>query len=257
MSFFRLLRITLLLTVLVIVAGSQWLSARKLSSWEKPVWVTLYPVVGENAEAARRYAASLQPGTFEEINVFLSREAERHGLALQTPLVFQVAPILVESPPSVPAAENRLDIAIWSLKMRWWAWRRDREDGLPSGDVQIFLVLNPADHPAILDRSVGLRKVGFGIVNGYASRSMAPVNRVVITHELLHIFGATDKYDMASGQPLEPAGLARPDQLPLYPQEAAEIMGGRIATSRASAIMPRSLASCLVGRDTAVEIGWR
>jgi hypothetical protein len=256
-SFFRLVRILVLLTILVIVAGTQWLSARQLASWEKPVWVTIYPVVDEGAETARRYASSLRPETFEDLNRFLGREARRNGLVLDTPLVFQVAPTLGTLPPPVPADGDRLAIAIWSLKMRWWAWRRDREDSLPSGDLQVFMTLNPIDTPTVLDRSVGLQKAGVGIVNGYASRSMAAVNRVVLAHELLHLFGATDKYDRVSGQPLEPMGLGRPDQQPRYPQKMAEIMSGRVATSRVSAVMPRSLDACLVGELTATEIGWR
>ena len=256
MTFFRLLRIAVLLTILVIVAGTQWLTDRKLASWEKPVWVTLDPVVGTDAETALPYAGSLQPDAFRDINAFLSREARRYGRELAEPLVFQVAPPLRETPPAVPPSGSRLSIALWSLKMRWWAWRRDREDGLPSGDAQIFLTLNPLDTPTLLDRSVGLKKGMFGIVNVYASRSMAPFNRVVIAHELLHLFGASDKYQLSTGQPLEPDGLADPLREPLYPQDKAEIMGGRIATSRWSAVAPRSLNACVVGKATAIEIGW-
>ena len=35
---------------------------------------------------------------------------------------------------------------------------------------------------------------------------------------LLHGFGATDKYDLATGQPLYPKGYAEPALKPLYPQ---------------------------------------
>jgi hypothetical protein len=79
---------------------------------------------------------------------------------------------------------------------------------------------------------------------------------VVIAHELLHVFGATDKYDPATNQPLVPQGLANPQARPLYPQRKAEIMGGRIALSPTEARMPSSLRASLVGPETAREIGW-
>ena len=85
---------------------------------------------------------------------------------------------------------------------------------------------------------------------------MAARNRIVITHELLHILGATDKYDLYTGQPIAPDGLANPGQSPLYPQDFAEIMGGRIATSAYRWRHPASLNFCVVGTETAAEIGW-
>ena len=43
---------------------------------------------------------------------------------------------------------------------------------------------------------------------------------------------------------------------PRYPQEFAEIMGGRIPLSPTQAEMPRSLLETMVGERTAREIGW-
>ncbi len=45
MSFFRLLRITILLAILVIVAGGQWLTWARATDWEDPLWITVYPIV--------------------------------------------------------------------------------------------------------------------------------------------------------------------------------------------------------------------
>ena len=177
-------------------------------------------------------------------------------MALQTPLKLQIARPLHQMPPAVPPNGKRLAIAIWSLKMRWWTWRRDREDNLPGADIQMFVLYRKSDGKQMPERSVGMQKGMYGIVNAYASRGMASRNRVVIAHELLHVLGATDKYDLATGQPLMPDGLADPYLKPLYPQGKAEIMGGRIALSRSRAVMPGSLRSCVVGQETAVEIGW-
>ena len=140
--------------------------------------------------------------------------------------------------------------------MRWWTWRKEREDKLPRADVQMFVVYHSSENRQLRERSVGLQKGMFGVVNAYASRAWAPRNRIIIAHELLHVLGATDKYDIATGQPLAPAGLAEPARDPVYPQRWAEIMAGRIALSPSDFKMPVSLRSCLIGAETALEIGW-
>ena len=43
--------------------------------------------------------------------------------------------------------------------------------------------------------STGLQKGMLGVVNAFASADQEGSNAVVIAHELLHTFGATDKYD--------------------------------------------------------------
>ena len=59
-------------------------------------------------------------------------------------------------------------------------------------------------------------------------------NSIVITHELLHTVGASDKYDLRTGSPLFPSGYGDRDQDPLYPQErirletAKENLTGRV-----------------------------
>jgi hypothetical protein len=55
-------------------------------------------------------------------------------------------------------------------------------------------------------------------VNLFATKTQASQNQVVIVHELLHGFGAQDKYDLKTGQPLYPLGYAQPEKVPLYPQ---------------------------------------
>jgi hypothetical protein len=90
----------------------------------------------------------------------------------------------------------------------------------------------------------------------YAGANASGTNQVVLTHELLHTLGATDKYDRTTGAPLVPVGLGDPELSPLFPQTTAEIMAGRIAVSTADGVMPDSLGSVVVGPDTAREIGW-
>ena len=126
--------------------------------------------------------------------------------------------------------------------------------GLAPADVKMFVLDQSSQPGELLERSVGVRNAAYGVVHAVASRQAMARNAIVITHELLHILGATDKYDMRSGQPLPPDGLANPGQSPLYPQQRAEIMAGRVPLNAREALMPGSLKEVVIGPATASEI---
>jgi hypothetical protein len=253
---FRFIRIAILLTILLVVAGNQFLTGSRFSSWEKPLWISIYPVLADPGADIRRYAENLKPDSFREIGVFIKQQAARHGRKLENPVVIQVARPLTNLPPELPAESSGLRVALWSLKMRWWSFRNGGQDGLAPDDIRMFVLYQKRKSNGPLERSVGIQNGSYGVVNAVASRQMAARNRIVITHELLHILGASDKYDLYTGQPIAPDGLANPGQSPLYPQDRAEIMGGRIATSATRWRRPATLKSCVIGAKTAAEISW-
>ena len=253
---FRYIRIAILLTILVIVAGNQWLTGSRLTSWERPVWITIYPVLADSGSNTRAYAESLKADSFRNIGVFLKQQASRFGRQLETPVMIQVARPLTVLPPALPTESSGLKVALWSLKMRWWSFKNTGQDDLAPDNVRMFVLFQKKKPDTLLERSVGIKNGSYGVVNAEASRNMAARNRIIITHELLHVLGASDKYDPYSGQPSEPDGLANPAQSPLYPQQSAEIMGGRIAISPDRWRRPASLKNCVVGEETAREIGW-
>ena len=253
---FRYIRIAALLTILAVVAGNQFLTKSRFSSWDGSLWITIYPVLAESDDRVRQYAGSLASSQFEDINLFLKQQARVYGKQLDRPVVFQVAQPLTRQLPPVPVESSGLGVAIWSLKMRWWAWRYGRDDSLPPADIKMFVRYQNDNPNGVLERSVGIQNGSYGIVNAVASRMMASRNRIIIAHELLHILGASDKYDLSTGQPIPPEGLADPHQKPLYPQRRAEIMAGRIAVSSRRWVQPGNLEQCMVGEATAMEIGW-
>lgn len=140
--------------------------------------------------------------------------------------------------------------------MRWWAWRMGFNDDLAGTDIQMFMLYHGVTDRSEADISVGIRKGRYGVVNAYAEKSMNAHNMIIFTHELMHVFGASDKYIRATGEPEYPFGFADPDQHPLFPQMRAEIMGVRIPLSSFLSEMPRSLKQCKIGRQTAEEIGF-
>ena len=255
MNFFKLFRIVALLSVLFVILVGTWMTERKLASWQQPIWVTFYPIADPANARINRFAKSVDIDSFEAINRFLSNELERYGVSLATPLHFQLAPVSSEVPPALPERHSTIAIAWWSLQMRWWAWRRESVGDLIAPDIQIFLIYHETGQISEMQMSVGMRKGRYGLVKAYIGADNRSHNHLVITHELLHVLGATDKYAFATGDPLFPEGYAEPNKKPLFPQTKAEIMAGVIPTSASSHRIPSSLEQCRIGQETAKEIG--
>ncbi|WP_405220984.1 hypothetical protein [Lentisalinibacter sediminis] len=249
------MRIALLLYVLLFVAAGAWISRAATTDWDDTLYVNLYPVNGDGSAAAAAWIERLDESDFEPIERYLQSETERYGRRPAKALDITLGPTMDEGPPRPSEDANMLQIAAWSLHLRWWAWRATRDDGVPEPDIKLFVQYFAPDDEVVLDASLGLEKGLVGVINAFASRSMRGANRVVITHELLHTLGATDKYDPATSLPLVPAGLADPERVPLYPQRRAEIMAGRIAISATEAHIPGNLGSTTIGPLTAAEIG--
>lgn len=256
MSVFKLMRVVVLLSILFVIVVGTWMTENRMASWDRPILVTIYPIIGDDQPSTQRFVESLDANSFESINRFFEREVRPYGFAVTPAFRFQMASIRREQPPQVPSQFSTAKIAFWSLKMRWWAWRQSFKDDLVNADIQMFVIYHSLNGNNELGISVGMRKGRYGIVKAYAKRGLRDSNQVVLTHEMLHVLGATDKYALTSGQPIHPEGYAEPDRVPLHPQDLAEIMGGRIPLSANSSAMPNSLDECHIGRLTAEEIGF-
>lgn len=256
MSVFKLMRIVVLLSILFVIVVGTWMTEKRMASWDRPILVTIYPIIADGEASTERFVESLDADSFDPVNRFFEREAKPYGFTVTPAFRFQLAEPRRERPPPVPGQFNMAKIAFWSLKMRWWAWRQLSRDDLVNPDIQMFVLYHSLNGKNELGISVGMRKGRYGIVKSYARRGLQSSNLVVLAHEMLHVLGATDKYVLTSGQPIHPEGYADPDKVPLHPQDFAEIMGGRIPLSSNSSTMPDSLAECRIGRITAEEIGF-
>jgi len=250
------MRIVLLLSIFFVIVFGTWLTEKRMAAWDRPILVTVYPLVADGTPETERFARSLDAGVFDDVNEFFARAAQPYGFTVSPAFRFQMAEPMFDLPPEPPQRHAFAAIAWWSLKMRWWAWRRDWSDGLITPDIQMFVLYYGVRGNAELGISVGMRKGRYGIVKAFASRELLARNNVVFTHELLHVLGATDKYVMATGEPVFPDGYAEPDRSPVLPQRYAEIMGGRIPVDYEHSVMPASLEQCRIGRVTAAEIGF-
>ncbi len=251
---FKAIRITFLLLILFFVAVSTWLTQARSTDWNNSLWIKIYPINGDGSKESARYIENLSVDSFGGIESFVTRETVRFGHTLDRPVRVELGLPINEQPPSVGPAPSRIEVMLWSLKMRWWASRITNDQDDPDPDVRIFVRYHTPQADFILENSVGIQKGMVGVVNAYAGRKRAGTNNVIIAHEFLHTLGATDKYDPANGQPHVPVGIAEPDRKPLFPQRFAEIMGGRIAESQFNSIVPKSLKYVIIGDQTAREI---
>jgi hypothetical protein len=245
-----------LLFVLATVAVGAWQKRTLTTQWKRTLDVVIYPINGDGRQTTAAYVAALTSASFSPIVEFTRREAQRYGVGLASPISVKLGPTVGSIPPATPASRATLGVVLWSLRLRFWARRNDSFAG-PKPDVRVFAVYFDPAATSRLEHSVGLKEGLIGIARVFAAAHMTEENNVVVAHEILHTFGATDKYDLATGQPLVPDGLADPEQTPLYPQQAAEIMGGRIALSETRSDTPRSLELAVIGPKTAAEINWR
>jgi hypothetical protein len=251
----RALRITILVFVLIVVGVGTWLTRVRTTSWERPLRVAIFPINADASPATDRYIRALTLEAFSPIAQFTRQEARRYGLALSTPVELFLAPELRRVPPPPPFGGNALQVALWSLQMRYWVWVNGSFNG-PKPHVRVFVLYHDPDRVTRVSHSLGLQKGLIGVVNAFASEAQAAQNDVVIVHELMHTLGATDKYDARTNQPAFPDGYADPQRQPLLPQEYAEIMAGRVPVTEQRADMPRSLEEVLIGAKTAGEINW-
>jgi hypothetical protein len=249
------IRLSLLLTVLALVAATTLHDRLSTTGWRRPLWVGIYPLNGDQSAASEQYMSRLGPEDFQDIERFFAQEAHRYGVSLDRPVHVELYGAPAQLPPLLAPAADPLRTVWWSLRLRWYAFRAARASR-PPPQIRVFVLYHdPARTPSV-PHSLGLQKGLIGVVYAFADRHATRTNAIVITHEVMHTLGATDKYDPDTDVPRFPQGFADPDQRPLYPQHRAEIMAGRYALSPTEVEMPDSLVREVVGPATAAEIRW-
>lgn len=247
------IRVLCLLIILFIVAVNAYRDQNQ--DWSKPIIVMLHPINADGQVATQNYIQSLNLSELTAAQEYLKyMSAQYRGQPIS--LYFQMGRELKKMPPKVPEHSNMLDTILWSLRFRFYAWKQhESKDGSPS--VTLFLNYYDPKHSKELKHSTALQKGRIGSVNLFASKKQSQQNKIVLVHELLHAFGASDKYDLATGQPLYPVGYAYPNQQPLFPQAKAELMAGHIPVSSDKSKMPDTLQQTLINEISALELGWK
>lgn len=246
------IRVTILLVILLVVGMNAWRDMNQ--DWTKPIVVLLHPINADGQPATEKYIQQISIDDLEEIQNYLQVQSKQFR-DQAIPFHFELGREINVLPPKFPTKNGMLDSILWSLKFRYYAWKQYQGmDGAPS--VTLYLnYYDPKLHKQ-LKHSTALERGRIGSVNLFASSKYSGSNKVVLVHELLHTFGATDKYDLVTGQPIFPLGYANPEQQPRYPQERAEIMGGYVPFSETKSRTPEDLEETMMSRLTAQEIGW-
>ncbi len=252
----RKIRIAVLLLILVLVAGRTLLDRYRTTSWKHSVSVGVFPLNADDSVAAAATIKGLTQTELQPIADFMAREAQRYGVKLSAPVTVRLYDSPASLPPQLAPGAGILTRLSWSLRTRWYAWRVINALPRSAPTIALFLLYHdPATHVP-LPHSSGMQRGLMGIVHVYASRDAMAENNIVTAHELLHTFGATDKYALTTNAPLYPDGYADPAQTPRFPQTRAEIMAGRMAISDNEQVMAANFDEVVVGPLTAREIGW-
>jgi hypothetical protein len=250
------IRIAILLLFLGIAAYSNWYDRLSTTDWDETLYVGVFPIDDAGNEVTRDYVARLKGDSIADVERFLNREARRYGVTIARPVRVDLYPPVEEKPPERSADPGVLQNMWWSLKLRMYARRAVRASGKPPPQIRIFVRYHDPSFTKTVPHSVGMQKGLVGVVHAFSDRRMTRLNNVVITHEILHTLGASDKYDLETLAPLFPIGYAEPQREPLHPQTLTEVMAGRYAIDSSTFEMPESLEEVLVGAATALEIGW-
>lgn len=245
------IRISILLLILLVVLINNWRDQNQ--NWKQPIVVLLHPINADGQRSTGQYIQHLQLSQFAEVKTYLEQQSATYRQPIV--VIIKLGRSLDTQPPKVPTNPSILKIMWWSLKFRFYAWQQHQSED-QTASVTLYLNYYDPHYVNVLKHSTALEKGRIGSVNLFASNKQNSQNNVVLTHELLHAFGATDKYDLQTGQPLYPVGYAHPEQHPRYPQQQAELMAGKIPVSEHQNKMPESMKETLISVLTAQEIGW-
>jgi len=250
----RKFRIIILLLILATVVQEVWLDKADMA-WKHNLYVAIYPINADGSDKVSAYLRTLSRDDFEPMAEYFAEEATSYGLGLRRPIEVQLGAVVDELPPEPPGNGSILSTMLWSLKFRFFAWQNSPKVNIRP-DIRLYLLYHDPENNRVLGHSTALNKGRIGRVNLFASPAYAKKNLVVTAHELLHTLNATDKYDLQNTLPVYPDGYAEPDKTPLYPQNFAELMGGRIPQNETEADIPKSLKHTVIGEKSAREIGW-
>ncbi|MFV5190894.1 MULTISPECIES: hypothetical protein [Acinetobacter] len=246
------IRVAILLVVLLVVAVNAYHDQNQ--DWNQPIHILLHPINADGLATTQQYIQQLQQDDFAEVKQYLEKNSQQYR-GQSSYFMIQIGRELQQIPPKMSEQPSILNNILWSLKFRFYAWKQHQSgDGSPS--LTLYLNFYDPKQSRELKHSTALERGRIGSVNLFASPKQAAQNNVVLVHELLHGFGATDKYNLNNGEPIFPIGYAQADQQPLYPQTEAEIMGGRIPLSEHKSKMPNDLNETVISILTAREVGW-
>ncbi len=257
---FFYVRVSILLVVLVgvlLYAFRDVTGRRQRTSWDRTLDVAIILVEQRPVSRSATEGVSARASALAEV---LEAEMRRYRREGAPPFRFRVFGPVTETEPPPSAGEPGL---VSDTKYAYASWRYtsriDDHAGVDKKhfDSRIYLVVTPpASETRKLVEGASEENGRVGIVAVELDDTMVDLALAVAAHELFHTLGATDKYDLTTGRPSVPDGLAEPDRQPRYPQTFVELMARHRPVDEVQSKPPKTLTELRVGSLTAREIGW-
>jgi hypothetical protein len=252
------MRVAILLLLLVFVGLLGWKEVRRRHArWERPQRVAIVLVETPGSEVSDELIASFS-GEAGAVESALMHERRRYRADAPAPLDLEVfGPVEARRESPVPSGNGLLELLKFNLALFGYARELDSAVSLDADlfDVRIYLRVRESGGSREAAEGLGQHGGTIGVVSTEISHDGISFAWFVALHELFHTRGATDKYDV-TGRALVPQGLAEPNQSPLFPQKATELMARGRPLSPSVEDIPGSPSTWVVGEWTAREIGW-
>ncbi|MGH8311629.1 MAG: hypothetical protein ACRETX_17780, partial [Steroidobacteraceae bacterium] len=139
---FRAIRLTILLGLLVFVATGAFLARARTTDWDAALWVAIHPINAAGSSVSTQYIDTLSNETFGPIEEFIAREAARYQVRVSEPVRVELYDEVGEMPPQLDGSSNALNRALWSLRLRFWAWRMASDGDRPPPDIRMFVLFH-------------------------------------------------------------------------------------------------------------------
>lgn len=216
----------------------------------------------EVVERLQRFDVGDGRPSFDALQTWFGVERRRYDASSDgTPVKLHVGPPIEVAglPPAPPRAGEQLSLLDRHRRttafLDWFAASRAGVTHRRGVVVHVLLVRPEVKETLPWQHSVADKRNRAGFVLSTLSPRGSDLALVDVAHELLHLFGATDKYDQE--RCVYPVGFAEPFREPRLPQRFSEVMGQGIPQTEGGPERAASgFAEMRVGVETAFEIGW-
>ena len=111
---------------------------------------------------------ALDAERFKSIDRFFVREAARYHLHIDEPVRTRLRASSTSGRRSGAPDGGMLATALWSLRLRYWAWRVSGHAREPE-DIRLFVLFHDPSLTPVVPHSLGLTKGLIGVVYAFAS----------------------------------------------------------------------------------------
>jgi hypothetical protein len=261
-----------ILLVILLGAGLAYLRVYLAETWT-PDWeetqlvsvqILLPPNLDEDEQAILNdldafSLAGEGVASFSALDDWFLAEQERYGVDRggRAPVVLNIAPARpMEGDPVAPPKGDEPFMERYQKTNAFLDFYAGQRSESPATNTIYLIFYRRSTHPEFAKiHSVADRRSRSGFVFASLDERGAQTAVINLGHELLHLFGASDKYE--NKQCVFPYGYAEPFRDPVHPQRFAEVMAQGIPNGPGEKETEVSaFGETRIGAQTAFEIGW-